>query len=231
MIAAKRPGERSKGKARPRLPRSKTLYPLSASEPNADRDAKGLAQPGNSIAAGRGVRQAIRGMVGRTATDLEMRRLIRAALAIFRADTKHLSAKTSIVWPLIAARARSIVVAGFFADKAAAAGLHTKRGMALDERATKHGARVERLTVTILDVTATIAGLTQAAERNGRRGPPSVERKLQATRLGTTLPAPSPIVVETTVGSSRDEDAPEGPQSASNGQSVVTGSNPLEVES
>jgi hypothetical protein len=149
--------ERSKGKARPALPRSSDLQQVTAPEPNADRLALGRAAPNNKIAAGRGWKKAIKKLVGSAAGKAELDQLVRDALCIFHADLRELPNNGPLVRPLVAARACSIVVGGHFANLAAKAGLHTTRGLLFDDRAVHHGQRVERLTVTMLDVSTKLA--------------------------------------------------------------------------
>ena len=53
--------------------------------------------------------------------------------------------------------ARHTALAGLWSAKASAAGLGSEEGLEAESRATSHGQRVERLTVTILDVATRLA--------------------------------------------------------------------------
>jgi hypothetical protein len=53
--------------------------------------------------------------------------------------------------------ARDSALAAFWGTEATKAGLTSERGIQAQERAMKHGQRVERLTVTMLDVATRLA--------------------------------------------------------------------------
>jgi hypothetical protein len=177
--------ETNMGKARPRLPRSSDLptgdllakvrshanrgHPSSDGGTTPDpcvRDASGRFAPGNrSGELTGGWRQSVRKLLGNVASEGESRTVAADAWKLFRAVLADLPAGGPVVEGLAAEHARQSALAAFYAGKAGEAGLTSKEGLELVERASKCGARAERVAVTMHDL----------AIRAARREPPPID--------------------------------------------------------
>jgi hypothetical protein len=151
--------ERSHGKARTMLPRSADLPDIpTAHEPTVERLPDGKFGKGNALARGRGWKSAIRKQLGATdGADDVAQRVADDAWVVFLATIKELPHDGAIVRSLAMQMSRDAALAGFWGAEAAKAGLSSERGIQAQERAMKHGQRVERLTVTMLDVATRLA--------------------------------------------------------------------------
>jgi hypothetical protein len=161
-------GERSHGKVRPRQVRSSDLQRLAAAASGAerpvDRDSSGRFAPRNQAALGRGGKAAVRRLLGRSSniTDPEALAVARDADRLFLATLRELPGDGPTVRQLAALYARHVALASFWSARASAAGLGTDEGVTAQEHATKHGLRVERLAVTMLDVARATAAAAAA---------------------------------------------------------------------
>jgi len=159
--------EHSHGKARPTLPRSSDLRLVeregAEGERPAWRGADGRVGPGNTLGTDRGLRMDIARMLGRAATTVEAASVHREALRVYRSALRGLSVSSELVRRSAARVARHCALESFYASKAIDAGLDTEQGQRLDQRASYHGERAERCTVTLLDVAGALA-------RPGRKG-------------------------------------------------------------
>lgn len=154
--------ERSHGKARPTLPRSSDLgtVPPTDADPRRCRTANGQFTSGNQAAVGRGAKAAIRKLLGKgvTLTNAEAISVARDAARLFGDTLRELPNDGPTVRQLVALFARHSALAAYWSAKASAAGLGTAEGIEAQEREAKHGQRVERLSVTMLDVAIKLGG-------------------------------------------------------------------------
>lgn len=161
-------GERSHGKARPRLVRSSDLTPLTdtatAEQPPRQRDASGRFASGNAVGIGRGAKAAVRRLLGRGTAidDPEALAVARDADTLYCATLRELPSDGSTVRQLVALFARHTALAAYWSAKASTVGLGSDEGVAAADHATKHGTRAERLSVTMLDVSRTLAAKRDA---------------------------------------------------------------------
>lgn len=150
--------EQSHGKARPTLPRSSDLQPVkTVRDPSAGRGPGGRFSAGNRIAVSAGEKHAISKLLGRPVGDEETMMVARDARRLFNGFLRELPDDGQNVRDLVARRARHAAVEAYLCAKAAEAGLTTKEGQLLDDRAMKHGQRAERLAVTSIDIAAQLA--------------------------------------------------------------------------
>jgi hypothetical protein len=155
--------QKSHGRAHVQLPRSRDLPQLPAVAERTDvRDAQGRFGAGNEGGKGRGWKQAIRRMLGRDDAELSgvAASVANDAWRLYLAALKELPHTGTTVRALTARRARHEALEAFWSAQAIAK-LGTREGIEAEERATLHGQRAERLTVTSLDVAVRLA----AAER------------------------------------------------------------------
>lgn len=161
--------ERSHGAARPTLPRSGTLAAVAPEPiPTGNRDTRGRFQPGNSVGTGRGWKAIVAKHLGRDLKG-EALPLAREALQLYRAELGHMPHDGPQVRQLVAARARSAVLAARYALRAAELGLDTEAGQKALALSMQLDARAERLAVTALDIAATLAKADR--ERRGNANP------------------------------------------------------------
>jgi hypothetical protein len=149
--------ERSHGKARPTLPRSRELAAAEAVESRTEgRDAHGRFTSGNAWAPGAKWRALIAEGLGRELPG-EAGVLGRRAYRLFRAFLADLPIDCASVRSLVAQRARAVALANAYAERGAEFGIATGDGAAAMAEALKWDARAERLAVTSLDVATKLA--------------------------------------------------------------------------
>lgn len=168
--------EKSHGKPRPTLPRSKALTPVERPrERNRTRDANGRVGVGNELAKGRGWKRAIKRSLEAEGDELPATAVALAvdAQRLFRAHLSELPHDGS----LVRARVRSLclheALEGYYTAQALRL-LGSPEGRAAEDRAAYHAQRAERLSVTALD----IATAQAAAKPNAPALPPFVYRTL-----------------------------------------------------
>lgn len=155
-------GERSHGKARPRLPRASDLKHKPAGPntgaPRHNTGPDGRFVVGNAAAIGTG-KAPIRRALGRSAkvTDTEARLVARDAETLFGQVMAELPSDGAMVRQLAALWARHAALAAFWTARASKAGLGTEAGLGATGEATKHGQRAERLSISMLDVARDMA--------------------------------------------------------------------------
>ena len=153
--------ERSHGAARPTLPRSSDLQPVTVSDADrervGERDERGRFRHGNESGRGRGWKRAIASMLGRDVSDPVAQRVASDAWRIFSATVRELPSDGASVRALAASRARHVALEAFWGAEAVTRGLTTAEGIAAQALADKHGQRAERLAVTTLDVATKLA--------------------------------------------------------------------------
>ena len=170
--------EHSHGKARPTLPRGGDLQQLPASatdrERSRSRQPDGRFAHGNDAARGRGWKRAISRMLGRAVEGLDEHAQLVAddSWRTFCATMRELPVDGPTVRGLAALGARHAALAAFWHARAASVGLATDEGIQAQEMAMKHGQRVERLTVSMLDA-ARVLGKSRSAR--GDVVPPGFE--------------------------------------------------------
>jgi hypothetical protein len=152
------PIEQSHGRARPTLPRASDLQPIETErEPTAGRGPGGRFAPGNRVAVRQGEKAAVRKLLGRGAAEGDVAIVARDAVRLFHGALRDLPSDGSVVRSLAALYGRHAAVSAYLNAKADEAGLQTEAGAALLESAMRHGQRVERLAVTMLDVATRLA--------------------------------------------------------------------------
>ena len=162
--------ERSKGKARPTLPRSSDLKPVRAAEQRSDvRDREGRFAPGNAGGMGRGWKRAIGKMLGQCTQELSdvAARVAADAWRLFTVAIKEMPHDGPNVRALVARKARHEALEGYWSAQALA-NLGTPKGDAAESRATLHGQRAERLTVSALDVARVLAAAQPRVPKDWR---------------------------------------------------------------
>lgn len=150
--------ERSHGRARPTLPRLSDV-PTTGTAPERDegRTADGRFGSGNAVARGRGWKRAIRKLLGHVGDDPLASNVAEHAWRLYAAFLRELPHDGPSVRALVAQRARHEALSGFWTDVAASLGMTTEAGIAATDRATAHGQRAERLSVTSLDTAVKLA--------------------------------------------------------------------------
>lgn len=162
------PIEQSHGKARATLPRARELpssipIPAAPIEAPASRGAHGQFAPGNTIAAGRGLRLAVRRMLGRAdETNETVAGVAMDAHRIYSAALATLPNDSAPVQQLVALHARHSALASYFSGRAAELGLESEQAIAIGALAIKHGERSERTLVTAIDVATRLSKATPA---------------------------------------------------------------------
>lgn len=157
--------EQSHGKARPTLPRSSDLSDIkAASNPSDGRGAGGRFAAGNSVGIGAREKNAIKRLLGPTASS---NAVIRDARKLFAACLRDMPSDGANVRQLVALQARHGALAAYYAARAAELGLDTVDGAIADDRAMKHGQRAERLAVTSLDIATKLAAAKKPNLVNG----------------------------------------------------------------
>jgi hypothetical protein len=153
--------ERTRGKARPTMPRSSDLKPVGAvAERPESRDSQGRFAAGNAGGRGRGWKRAIARMLGHDLSNLEnvATAVAEDAWRLFSVSIREMPQDGPNVRALIARKARHEALEGYWTAKALAA-LGTPEGDTAEAKATQHGVRAERLTVTALDVARALAAV------------------------------------------------------------------------
>lgn len=167
--------ERSHGKARPTLPRRRDLEAADADrDPCRGRDEHGRFASGNEAGTGRGWKAIVAKHLGRELQG-EAGPLAREALQLFRAELAQMPHDGPQVRQLVAARARSAVLAARYAMRAAELGLDTDVGQKAIELSMRLDARAERLAVTALDIASKLA------KAEGKRKPIDVHGRVLDT--------------------------------------------------
>jgi len=160
--------ERSRGKARPTLPRASDLAVPPVADADAERsrqrDGAGRFASGNAVGRGRGWKRAVAKLLGRASEDPASAAVAADAWRLYSARLREMPNDGPTVRGLAALGAREEALAGFWHAEAAARGLATPEGMAASDRAMRHGQRAERLTVTTLDVATKLAAARPKAE-------------------------------------------------------------------
>jgi hypothetical protein len=153
--------ERSKGRARPTLPRSSDLAVPEAGEKRAGgRDENGRFAAKNPWGAGARWRHLIADGLGRELPG-EAGELGREAHRLYRALLDDLPVDCPSVRSLVAQRARAATLASRYARLGAERGLDTAEGAEALDRAQKWDMRAERLAVTSLDVASKLAAVAR----------------------------------------------------------------------
>ena len=163
--------ERSRGKARPTLPRASDLQPVgTAPDPSEGRNTTGRFAKGNQLSRGSGTKHVVTKALSVAGLQADVALVVADCRKLFSGALRELPSSGSIVRSNAYGYAREASLAGYYDTKANEAGLDTERGMMLADRATHHRQRAERLGVTTVDL---------------------------ATRLAATQRLPRPIDVET----------------------------------
>jgi hypothetical protein len=150
--------ERSRGKARPTLPRSSELRAIeSARDPSDGRGVAGRFAPGNQISVRQGQKHAVKKLLGKDAGDSDATAVARDALRLLYAATRTSPDDGPVPRSLWALYARHLAVSAFYSARADEAGLDTERGMLLADKAAMHAQRGERLAVTAYDIASKLA--------------------------------------------------------------------------
>lgn len=166
--------EKSHGKARPTLPRASDLQSAESVGNRSDgRTAGGRFAGGNRLSVDARQKSTIKRMLGSGAGDEVALAVARDALRLFGGFMRDMPSDGFQVRELVALEARHAAVAGFWAARAAELGLDTPEGKEADDRAMKHGQRVERLAVTALDVARVV---NEQKKRIARVDPQAVMR-------------------------------------------------------
>ena len=147
-------------KARTETPRLKDLNTKeTARNPSDGRSGGGRFATGNRIANGQGTKALIRKGLGDPESDLT-----KDATRLYLAILRTLPSDGPGVRVLVASQARHTVLAAFYADAAAKAGLESPQGLKLAEASRSHDTTAQRLSVTAYDR----AAREQAAKPRGR---------------------------------------------------------------
>lgn len=159
--------ERSHGKARPTLPRSSDLQTVpTVADPVRSRDERGRASAGNDLARGRGWKQALRKMLGKGATDVEAIAVADDAWRLFVGALAELPHDGQNVRALVMRKARHEALSAYWSARASLLGLSSVAGIEAEDRATAHGQRAERLTISAIDVATRLAKVRRPDEIN-----------------------------------------------------------------
>jgi hypothetical protein len=159
--------ERSKGKARPALPRSSDLaVPQPPLDPRQGRDANGRFSPGNRTARGRGWKRALGKLAGDELAP-ELRQLAGDAGSLYRARLAELPHQGPTVSSLVAEGARSSVLSARFAARAFELGLDTDAGRAALETSMRLGQRAERTSISAIDIASRLATADERRRPSG----------------------------------------------------------------
>jgi len=162
--------EQNKGKARTTLPRSSDLKPVeSVPSPTEGRVSGGRFAPGNGISRENRARHHIRRLLGPAANDKSIAEIQSASLSLYSSLMRSLPCQAVPVRSLVALQARHTALCAYWTEWAVNVGLDSEQGIAALERASKDGARAERLAVTSLDIA------TRLAKAAPRRGPTTIE--------------------------------------------------------
>lgn len=189
--------ERSHGKARTTLPRSSDLKAVdSVPAPTEGRTAGGRFAPGNGISRDNAARHHVRRLLGPAANDKTISEIQSASQSLYSSLMRSMPCQAVQVRSLVALQARHTALCAYWTEYAVRVGLDSEDGIAALERASKDGARAERLAVTSLDVATKLA---------------KTAPKAKAWWLEPLPPPP------TTESSSEVGDASEGQPVASNG--------------
>lgn len=150
--------ENSHGKVRPSLPRLRDVKTVDAAPKRmGERDANGRFVPGNKAGTGRGYKMAIAKSLDAPVDDPTAVMLVRRANSIYTSTLRTLPSDDPMTRSLTSLFAWEATMAAHCAARAWEVGIDSPAGMKLQEQATKHGQRAERLTVTILDVSSKLA--------------------------------------------------------------------------
>ena len=146
--------ERSHGKFRPGLVRRTDVEPAeprTAGERLDGRRPDGTAAPGNQIALGRGWKSRIRRAVALVGVDLgaDAAGLQAGAETVYRALLSDAPVSGPLVRMNAASCAIEFALAEFLHGRALVEGLLTPGGERLEQRASGHRQRAERLSVTV----------------------------------------------------------------------------------
>ena len=183
--------ERSKGKARPTRPRSKTLKASDTARVQ-NRDERGRLTKGNTNAQGRGWKRAIRRSLGADATEGAVAIVASDARKVFVAALKVMPSDAAPVRSLLVLHARHLSLHGFLTSRAEVVGLDCPEGLKLLDVASRESQRAERTLVTALDVARV------CAENEKRNAVP--------TWPWSAPPAPAPSKDLSGAGVDADED-------------------------
>jgi hypothetical protein len=148
--------EVNKGKARPRLPRSRDLSAVPRPrDPSEGRDEHGHFSRGNRARVGRGEVRVIGKLLG--ATENQAAIVARDAVRIQRAVMRDMPSDAALVRSLASLLGRHLAIVAYASAKADSLGLDTPDAQKWLEVALRHGARAERLSVTALDIATKLA--------------------------------------------------------------------------
>src|SRR5882672_7912062 len=105
--------ERSRGKARPGLPRSRNLKPVeSARDPSDGRTADGRFGTGNRVSIRQGEKHAVKKLLGDGSTDAQAQSVGRDAIRLAGGALRDLPSDGGVVRTLVAVYAREAAVFG-----------------------------------------------------------------------------------------------------------------------
>jgi hypothetical protein len=151
------PIQRSQGKARPQLPRSRDLPAIeSARDRTEGRRTNGQFAPGNRASVRSGEKHAVKKLLG-DASDRDVSLVAHDAMRLHNGAIRDLPSDGPIVRSLAAFYGRHAAVAGYANRQADGAGLDSEAGRMWLDVALRHGVRAERLVVTMLDVATRLA--------------------------------------------------------------------------
>jgi hypothetical protein len=171
-------GHGSASKARPTLPRTRTLQAVdTVAKPAVARGPDGRFGAGNRAAHGARFTHAVRKSLGSKASEGEALVVARDARRVFGHVLHSLPSDAPPVRALLAVYSRHQALHAFFTCKAEVVGLDTKDGLALLQEANRQSQRAERTLVTCFDIarvcaqqaarqTSPIAGLFAAPEEH-----------------------------------------------------------------
>jgi hypothetical protein len=141
-----------KGKARTETPRLKDLAVVApVRDPSEGRGPGGRFSAGNRHGLGQGWKATVRKALGTFAETPEAEEVVRQATALYVATLRSLPSDGPAVRQLVAAQARHVALATFYANHGANVGLATKEGMAFAEASRQHDTTAQRLSVTAFD--------------------------------------------------------------------------------
>jgi hypothetical protein len=158
-------GERSKGKARPRLTRSSDLRPAETDAiPTEQRAAHGHFSVGNRSAVAARFKATMKKALG-AAGEGDAGIVARDARRVLSHVLASLPSSAAPVRVLVSIHARHVALHAFYTTKAEEAGLETPKGLELLAVADRQSQRAERVLVSAMD-----AARVCAAQEGSTRG-------------------------------------------------------------
>jgi hypothetical protein len=206
--------ERRMGKARPTMTRSRDLRPVkSVPDPSDGRAPAGRFGMGNRISVDSGAKHILAKAMSGDGLDADAALVARDTRKLFMAVLRELPSKGAIVRSNAYGFARETALSAYYDAKANQAGLDSERGMTLATRASYHRQRGERLSVTLLDESATLAEARPSRAIAADDGDAIIaeRRRVREQAAIEWAARPPEDVVETRVSDPADpsQDAPE----------------------